>query len=93
MLGDSKEQDAEFVAAMEDLLFVYHRPYNTEIPVICMDEKPHNLPRKPVHLADGKKVNPKGLTMNTNETEPPVSSCSTSQKQEFAAFQRTNIAP
>lgn len=34
------EQDAEFVAAMEDVLEVYHRPYNTEIPVVCMDEQP-----------------------------------------------------
>lgn len=30
--------DGEFVAAMEDVLDVYHRPYNLECPVVCMDE-------------------------------------------------------
>ena len=29
---------AEFVAAMEDVLEVYHRPYDAEHPVVCMDE-------------------------------------------------------
>ena len=28
---------------MEDVLDVYQRPYNPEIPVICMDEKPYQL--------------------------------------------------
>jgi hypothetical protein len=32
--------DAEFVANMEDVLSVYEKPYNTEIPVLCMDEQP-----------------------------------------------------
>jgi hypothetical protein len=31
------------VAAMEDVLDLYQRPYNPEIPVICMDEKPYQL--------------------------------------------------
>jgi hypothetical protein len=29
---------AEFVAAMEDVLEVYHRPYDAQRPVVCMDE-------------------------------------------------------
>ena len=29
---------AEFVAAMEDVLEVYHRPYDAQFPVVCMDE-------------------------------------------------------
>ena len=29
---------AEFVAAMEDVLEVYHRPYDGERPMVCMDE-------------------------------------------------------
>lgn len=29
---------AEFVAAMEDVLEVYHRPYDTSRPMVCMDE-------------------------------------------------------
>jgi len=38
-----KEHDAEFVLNMEDVLNVYSMPYNPEIPVICMDEKPQQL--------------------------------------------------
>jgi hypothetical protein len=29
---------AEFVAAMEDILEVYHRPYDAKRPLVCMDE-------------------------------------------------------
>jgi hypothetical protein len=28
---------------MEDVLEVYHRPYNPAFPVVCMDEKPYQL--------------------------------------------------
>jgi hypothetical protein len=38
-----KENDAHFVAHMEDILGIYHRAYNPKIPVICMDEKPIQL--------------------------------------------------
>lgn len=38
-----KEHDAEFVLHMEDVLNVYSIPYNPDIPVICMDEKPKQL--------------------------------------------------
>jgi hypothetical protein len=34
---------AEFVAAMEDVLDVYHRPYDPEYPVVCMDEASKQL--------------------------------------------------
>ena len=37
------KQNAEFVARMEDILEVYSRPFNENIPVICMDEKPFQL--------------------------------------------------
>ena len=37
------EADAEFAAHMEDVLDVYSRPYNAEIPVLCMDEQPVQL--------------------------------------------------
>lgn len=37
------EQDAAFVAAMEQVLEVYHRPHNSEFPVVCMDEQPVQL--------------------------------------------------
>jgi DDE superfamily endonuclease len=50
---------AEFVAAMEDVLEVYHRPYDVQRPVVCMDECSKQLigevrdplPPKPGHVA------------------------------------------
>ena len=34
------EQNADFVAHMEDVLDVYHEPYDPSCPMICMDEQP-----------------------------------------------------
>lgn len=45
------EGNAEFVACMEDVLDVYHRPYDPCRPVLCMDEQPVQLireTRKPI---------------------------------------------
>lgn len=42
---------------MEDVLEVYHRPYDPAIPVICMDEKPYQLlgdVRPPIPAAPGR---------------------------------------
>ena len=50
------EQNAEFVAKMEDVLDVYALPYDENIPVICMDEKPYQLlgeRRKPIPMKPG----------------------------------------
>lgn len=38
-----KNQSADFVACMEDVLDVYSRPYDEHNPVVCMDEKPLQL--------------------------------------------------
>jgi hypothetical protein len=38
-----KEDDAAFIANMEDILGIYQKPYNSRYPVICMDEKPVQL--------------------------------------------------
>lgn len=35
--------DAEFTAAMEDVLDIYAKPYNPAVPVLCMDEQPVQL--------------------------------------------------
>ena len=35
------KESAEFVANMEDILDIYEMPYNPELPVVCMDEKPY----------------------------------------------------
>ncbi len=37
------EGDGEFVAHMEDVLDVYSRPYDSQVPVLCMDEQPVQL--------------------------------------------------
>jgi hypothetical protein len=37
------EQDAEFVADMEEVLATYELPYDPNRPVICMDEQPVQL--------------------------------------------------
>ncbi len=37
------ECDAEFVCAMENVLDVYHRPYDAKRPVVCFDEKSKQL--------------------------------------------------
>ena len=38
-----KSYNGEFVARMEDILAVYALPYDPQIPLICMDEKPYQL--------------------------------------------------
>jgi hypothetical protein len=35
--------NGSFVAAMEEVLDVYRRPYNPRLPVVCMDETPRQL--------------------------------------------------
>lgn len=39
-----KKDDPDFIACMEDVPDVYELPYNAERPVVCMDEKPYQLP-------------------------------------------------
>jgi hypothetical protein len=50
------EHNAEFVAAMEDVLDVYCRPYDAKFPVVCMDETSKQLVaeiRPPIPPAPG----------------------------------------
>ncbi len=50
------QQNAAFVACMEDVLDVYHLPYDEQCPVICMDEKPYQLLdecRQPIPMKPG----------------------------------------
>ena len=51
------EHDAEFVAAMEDVLDVYRRPYDPQRPVVCLDEQPTQLigeTRPPIPVEPGQ---------------------------------------
>lgn len=50
------DQNAAFVAAMEDVLDVYARPYDSRFPVVCMDESSVQLigeVSKPIPAAPG----------------------------------------
>jgi hypothetical protein len=49
--------DAAFVAAMEDVLDVYHRPYDERHPLVCLDEASKQLigeVREPIPAAPGR---------------------------------------
>lgn len=51
------EANGEFVAAMEKVLDVYRRPYNADVPVVCMDETPRQLIREtrlPIPVGPGR---------------------------------------
>jgi hypothetical protein len=48
---------ADFVASMEDVLEVYHRPYNPERPMVCLDEASKQLigeVRQPLPVQPGR---------------------------------------
>ena len=50
------QEDADFVAAMEDILDVYQLPYAPRFPVWCMDEKPYQIlgdSREPLPMRPG----------------------------------------
>ena len=65
-----KENDAGFVANMEDVLNIYQRPYNPSVPVICMDEKPiqfldearQRIKAKPLRIDPDTDVAKEGYT-------------------------------
>jgi DDE superfamily endonuclease len=51
--------DAEFVAAMEDVLEVYHRPYDETRPLVCLDEASKQLvtqTRTPIEAEPGQPL-------------------------------------
>ncbi len=57
------EHNAAFVAAMEDALEVYSRPYDEAYPVVCMDENRYSS-----LLTFGKDFVPKRMAFNTKIT-------------------------
>ena len=68
---------------MEDVLSVYQRPYDPEIPVVCMDEQPMQLTKETrIPQQQPNLENPNGMTMNTNEMAPPASLCFVNPRQE-----------
>lgn len=81
---------AEFVAAMEDVLEVYHRPYDAQRPVVCMDEcskqligevrKP--LPPKPGQVAKEDSEYVRNGTANVFMALEPLAGWRTTQVTE-----------
>ena len=53
------QANAEFVAAMEDVLEVYSRPYNRDYPVVCMDEQPIQLTKETRQTVPATKKHPR----------------------------------
>jgi len=53
------ENDAEFVACMEEVLETYKKPYDPEHPVICMDEQPVQLIKETKAPIPATKDHPK----------------------------------
>jgi len=52
------QEDARFVAAMEDVLDVYERPYDEQRPVVCLDEAAKQIlgeVRKPLPMQPGQE--------------------------------------
>lgn len=50
-------ENGEFVANMEDILDLYQQPYDAEVPLVCMDEKPVQLVgdvKEPIPAKKGK---------------------------------------
>lgn len=55
------ESDAEFAANMEEVLEIYAKPYDSALPVLCMDEQPVQLLKEtraplPATAKHGKRV-------------------------------------
>lgn len=55
------EQSAEFVSHMEDVLEIYHLPYDPKCPVICMDEQPIQLVKETRIPLPAKPGQPKSV--------------------------------
>ena len=73
------KENADFVAFMEEVLEVYKRRYNTDYPVVCMDEQPVQLiqeTRKKRRVKPGRpelvdfEYERKGTAVNFLFTEP-----------------------
>ena len=55
------EANAEFVAHMEDVLDIYSRPYDPNVPVLCMDEQPIQLVEEVREPIAATATHPKGV--------------------------------
>jgi DDE superfamily endonuclease len=81
---------ADFVAAMEDVLEVYHRPYDIEQPLVCLDECSKQLigevraplPPKPGYVAKEDSEYERRGTANVFMAVEPLAGQRTTQVTE-----------
>lgn len=99
------EANAEFVYHLEDVLEVYHRPYDPRFPKICMDEGSKPLlahTRKPIEMEAGEpervdyEYERKGVCSVFLAMEPETGACQVRvskqrTKQDWALFLREVI--
>jgi len=55
------KENPEFVAGMEEVLGVYERPYDPNVPVVCMDEQPVQLVKEVRAPVEATKNHPKRI--------------------------------
>ena len=55
------DSNAEFVAAMEEVLDIYEQPYNPNVPVLCIDEQPVQLVKELRTPIDATPDHPKRM--------------------------------
>ena len=63
------DTSAAFVAAMEDVLEVYHRPHDPTHPVVCLDETSKQLiaeTRSPIPAKPGNPARHVSLSMQSD---------------------------
>ena len=84
---------ADYVCAMEDVLDVYHKPYDPRHPVVCMDETIKQLIAEIESVYRQLPVNPRATRINTSARAWPVSSCCWSRSPEFVMSRLLNAIP
>ena len=84
---------ADYVCAMEDVLDVYHKPYDPRHPVVCMDETIKQLIAEIESVYRQLPVNPHATRINTSARAWPVSSCCWSRSPEFVMSRLLNAIP
>jgi hypothetical protein len=67
-------QNGEFVAAMEDVLAVYHRPYDPLRPMVCLDEASKQLVAQTRPSIPPSQAGLSGSILSTAVAAPPACS-------------------
>lgn len=84
------EADAEFAAAMEEVLDVYQRPYDANHPVICMDEQPVQLTKQTRRKIKATKKHPKRVDY---EYERAGTACIFMFNEPLAGRRKVKVRP